>query len=351
MPTKIQNLTTQTGVTLIEIMVSMVISLIILSGIVTVVMSTHNSFKTETEGSFIQENARYAFDMMARDVRLAGNLGCADILYTKISNVVENTYDGMHSTQFIEGYEASPNASDYPDAMSDAINSDAIIVRFADPETIVTTKSYDSSTKSFSFLSGKTHKFSEGDQLVVVDSTCRNAGYFENTSNTDSILAHTSGGSGNCGNTLYSDSMKNLNCDKTYPTGSVKSYSNGSEVMEYKVHAYYIAESSVLDGVPALKRRRLSKSGHFTEELAQGVESMEIQYGIDSDDDGNVDHFDNADTVADWTKVIAARLELVFRSQTEVFAEAQSVTIGAKTFPNDRYLRQLAAATIKIRNR
>lgn len=341
----------QQGVTLVELMVSMVISLIILSGIVTVVMSTHNSFKTETEGSFIQENARYAFDMMARDVRLAGNLGCADLDYTKISNIVNDDFDGLFSLQPIEGVEASADTADYPVAMADAINSDAIIIRFADPESIVPVASYDGTTKSFSFLTGNTHNFEDGDRLVVVDSTCRNAGVFQNTSTTNDVIAHSNSGSKNCGNTLYSDTKRMLDCSTTAPVAGLKSYADGSEIMEYLVHAYYIAESNVLPGVPALKRRRLTKTGHFTEELAQGVESMEIQYGLDSDFDGNVDSFEKADAITDWAEVVAARMELVFRSQSEVFSEAQSVTIGDKTFPNDKYLRQLAAATVKVRNR
>lgn len=64
------------GVTLVELMIAMVISTIVLLGVGTVYSSSKRSYKVQEEMARLQENARYAFNVMSRDIRGAGFVGC-----------------------------------------------------------------------------------------------------------------------------------------------------------------------------------------------------------------------------------------------------------------------------------
>lgn len=343
------------GFTLVELMVSMVIGLIILSGIVAVVVSSHTSFKTETEGSFIQENVRYSFEMLTRDIRLAGGLGCADMRYSNISNVLIDDYDGLVSIDYpVRGFEASDNANNYPAALSTAAGSDAVIVRYADPESAVYIKNYSPAGKRFSLHSGATHNFATGDVLAAVDSSCRNVGVFVNTGTAGDSVAHAAGATApaNCDNGLFAKNIDRVNCAITENV-TTKTFKPGTAIMEYVTNAYYVADSDLVPGMPALKRRVTTVDGYREEELAQGVESLEIKYGLDVQDDGHVTAYVDADDITneeDWKKVLAVRVEMVFRSHSQVLNEDREIAVGDET-KTDRYMRQLASATVKIRNR
>lgn len=62
----------QSGVTLVELMVALVMSLFLVGGILALHMSGRASFLDNSQVSRIQENVRFASDYMIRDIRTAG---------------------------------------------------------------------------------------------------------------------------------------------------------------------------------------------------------------------------------------------------------------------------------------
>ena len=62
----------QRGLTLIELMISITIGLVFIFGAVTFLVSGHQSFRAQNSGSRIQENARFALDILKEHVRMAG---------------------------------------------------------------------------------------------------------------------------------------------------------------------------------------------------------------------------------------------------------------------------------------
>jgi type IV pilus assembly protein PilW len=99
------------------------------------------------------------------------------------------------------------------------------------------------------------------------------------------------------------------------------------------VHSYYVAKSStLLPGVPTLRRKTLTMVGGAPvvqdQEVAHGVENIQLQLGVDVNQDNAVDRYVNAgdpiyDPSADeyipGARVIAARMWLVVRSITPEF--------------------------------
>ncbi|HMW49708.1 MAG TPA: PilW family protein, partial [Cellvibrionaceae bacterium] len=97
-----------------------------------------------------------------------------------------------------------------------------------------------------------------------------------------------------------------------------------------------------------------------SEEIAQGVEDMQLLYGVDTNADGDVNQYRTAAQMdvdgsgaidgKDWDKVKSVRISLVFRSQNPVAPSNQTQVINGVTY-NDRYLRQAVNSTVVIRNR
>lgn len=68
----------QSGFSLVEIMIAMLISLFLLGGVIQVYSSTRTTYRTNEGISRLQENARFVFDRIAADLNAAGFLGCND---------------------------------------------------------------------------------------------------------------------------------------------------------------------------------------------------------------------------------------------------------------------------------
>src|SRR5262249_19731738 len=91
------------------------------------------------------------------------------------------------------------------------------------------------------------------------------------------------------------------------------------------------------------------------EEIVEGVDTMQITYGVDSDLDGDLDTYQTANAVADWSRVVAGRIGLLLRSPDEYGTDVDSVVYlvnGTDYDPvNDRRVRQVFTTTAAIRNR
>lgn len=66
----------QSGLSLIELMIAMLIGLVLLLGLVQVMSASSAAYKLSTGVARTQENARFAMDFLQRDLRMAGHMGC-----------------------------------------------------------------------------------------------------------------------------------------------------------------------------------------------------------------------------------------------------------------------------------
>jgi len=77
----------QQGLTLIELMISMVIGLVLVGGVLSIFVSTNQTAKLNDNLMRVQEDARGAFEVMARDIREAGQNPCGS---RKVANVLRD---------------------------------------------------------------------------------------------------------------------------------------------------------------------------------------------------------------------------------------------------------------------
>lgn len=113
---------------------------------------------------------------------------------------------------------------------------------------------------------------------------------------------------------------------------------------------YYIGTPSS-STEPGLRRRI---DANDSQELIEGIQDMQILYGLDTDGDGNLDSY--ASTTSNWSQVIAVRVNLLLGSPEGNVAES-SMSLpfqkndGSFFTATDRRVYQAFTATIALRNR
>jgi len=360
----------QRGLSLVELLISMVIGMAVIAGSLQVVVSSKDSFVDQEEMVFIQTNARYALDLISKDIRMAGYMGCATQNSMQSANSIDNDEGGFISLHGLEGFEGGVNTNTFPTAIksSATTGTDAILVRHASTSRELDVKSHNAASAVI-HVWGQ-HDFAKGSTLMIADSTCRNVGIFQvsgpNSIPANHINHNTGSGTNNCTKIIKGDFVCTSSCKATSCGGYGKAtgaYGPGSKIMEFSSHAYFIADSTVMPGIPALKRQVFNADGTpgtATEELALGVEDLEILYGVDSDSNGSIDSYlsatnmdlDSSGGISDdeWDQVLSVKISMVFRSNKPVLTTAESKTLAGVTY-NDKYVRQLVNATVRIRNR
>jgi type IV pilus assembly protein PilW len=141
-----------------------------------------------------------------------------------------------------------------------------------------------------------------------------------------------------------------------------------SETHDLLVNSYYVAaDSAFVPGVPTLRRKSLGTAAGtpaiIDQEVAPGVENLQVQFGIDVDGDNAVERYVNpGDPIYDpsapefvpGARVLTARVWLVVRSisaevgiQDDRDYKPGDVDLGA---PDDEFRRMLVSKTILLRN-
>ncbi len=141
-----------------------------------------------------------------------------------------------------------------------------------------------------------------------------------------------------------------------------------SETHDLLINTYYVSpDSTLIPGVPTLRRKSLVFVGGASviqdQEVAPGVENLQIQFGVDVNDDNTVDRYVNpGDNIFDpldaafipGAKVITARVWLIIRSISPEIGlndlrdyEPGDVDLGV---PNDDFRRMQVSKTILLRN-
>ena len=131
---------------------------------------------------------------------------------------------------------------------------------------------------------------------------------------------------------------------------------------ELIARAYYIGPSGqTCNGisVPSLYREELDTNGRpVAEEVAYGVDNLQVRYGLDTNGDDSVDVYLDAGSSglnedSEWEQVIAVRYWLLTRAECPEtgYTNNNTYSMGDLAYtPNDSFRRQLYQSTVKLRN-
>lgn len=367
--TKRQHYVFQSGMTVVELMVSIVISLLILAGVVQVFFNSKTTFLAQEDMSYIQQNARYAMYMVSRDIQNAGYWGCAG----NTSNVAlvartENTTDinrllGLNpASGYLEPLQPITGfTSGFPTTYSTWSINTKDGVRTPESFIVRNAAGAPASLESHvdKILAVKSnHQFKTGDLVAIVAEDCRRVGVikmadiFENST----MLKYSD--TTICGASIKPPRDQSIrckagcNCDTV--TGSQEIYAVGSQVMPYNAFGYFIGESPTLPGQPSLQRLVYKEGALTREELALGVEDLQVSYGVDTNSDGAPDAYvpPSVFTTAlwsNWNNVRSVQISLVFRSLEPSLPATTAQTFLNKNY-EDKFMRQVITTTVRLRN-
>lgn len=316
----------QTGFGLVELMIAMTIGLILLGGIGYLYLGSRGAYRTTDNLSRMQENARYALDMMSRDIRMAGYLGCGNMASVPVRTIANSPVPQMNAGNALIGYSGGAGWTN-PSTVAQVPNTDVISIMAAWSSGVNLTGNVTPQNANIQ-VGSNPDGFQAGDVLVVTN--CVNADVFRATSVSTSggtiiTLAHSS--SSNSSNWLGS-------------------YGNDAFVMRVNQYSYFIGTNPA--GNPALYRVGINGNA---EELVENVQNLQIRYGLDTNGDGAVDSYSTAPT--NWPQVVSVTLNLLMRSPDDNI----STSVQTPWFDNatvnvtDRRLYQVYSATVGVRNR
>ncbi len=344
----LQQFRRQSGVTLVEIMVGIVISLILLSGVIQIFISSKQTYRFGEAVSRLQESGRFAMELLTRDLRMAGYQGCADLGSIPANVIANNPPVTNMSAEAVKGWEidsslnATPTSPALPTGLTNMIaSSDVISIQHASDTGVKLTGNMLVDNANIQLQ--KTSLFKANDVLFISD--CETVDVFRanNVSNGTSITTITHSNSVNTTNKLS------------------KPYGTDATVYAFESNVYYVGDTgrtnSRGDAIMALYKRDVN--GVVTE-MVEGVENIQVLYG-ERADNGNIRYVKANDTTLDMNKVISVRIGLLISSvqavnrdddnNTYTVAGTTIGTSGTVTHPVDKRIRRVFVATVRLRNR
>jgi type IV pilus assembly protein PilW len=321
---KTMRLPKQSGMTLVELLVALAIGSFLMIGAVQVYNQSRQAFTINESIARVQETAQFAMDTVEADLRMASNWG-------------------RHSRGVaIEGRSLLGNAN--PDGLAEpATCGVGWALDLANPVA--------GSNNNYTLACGATGTGGAQANSDVV--TTRRATVLPTALDASRLQIQTTRVQG----AIFDDG--------NMPGGFT---ALDSETHDLLVKSYYVAASSTLiPGVPTLRRKSLVSVGGapaiVDQEVAPGVENMQLQFGVDVDDDNTVDRYVNpghailtpgAAGFIPGSRVITARIWLVVRGitietgiQDNVNYAPGDVALGTY---NDSFRRMMVSKTILLRN-
>lgn len=268
------------GFSLVELMVAVAIGLLVLAAVSTVMVNSKKNYTVQDSLARLQENARFAVDSITRDIRMSGYYGCAhealketqNHLDIDVANITYNAAAGLAGEQ--DRGEGDANASG---TIKYVPGSDVLYVRYMNgagrPLIAPMTAPTDPITIAPIPIAAA-NRLNKGDVVIVAD--CDTADLFQITSDDPSgtgVLQHATGVSGitpGNKNDIFggSDQPKFYELDQR------------PVLTSFRVASYFIATNTARPGRPGLYRK---VGDNDPEELVEGIESMQILYGVNID--------------------------------------------------------------------
>ncbi len=302
-------LQSQQGLSLVELMISMVLGLAIVAAVGTLSVNALRSYRALSQASEQIENGRYALKIIRDDLEHAGFWGAFNPANTNLP-----------------ASQPDPCTTPAPPFQN-------LIDSFPFPVTGTCTASL-------------TSKVNGTKALILLRADSRA--------------------------TLPADVGKPENAGKTYLQTTPAAYVIGkgataaayslqkpdgstADIRQLHVRIYYIRSySQTGDGIPTLMRKDPIDSDTNAQALVEGIENLQIQYGIDSDRDGSPNSYTASPaSMADWSNVIAVKTYVLARSldPTPGYTDTKSYDLGnLSVTPGGPYHRRVFSQTIRLIN-
>jgi type IV pilus assembly protein PilW len=315
----------QRGFTLVEMMVGLTLGLVVTASMLVLFANASVRGQDVARAGIQIENGRYVSEMLREDLRLAGFYGetsVASAIYTQ-PNPCSTAPTGWGGTPLtlpaaVQGYAPADllPCLDHRKAGTDALAVRRVGITSIDPATIAAGNA----------------------QYYVQYSFC-----VQDVASPRLIFSN----------------------DRTAFTLRNRACAAPNVVRPFVSRIYYVSDCNVCDpasdGVPTLKRTELVGAQLTTTALAEGVETLRLEYGFDVDGDGSPDTYltglGAVGPTAAWSNVVSMKVHFVTRSLDKAtgsnLAGVQEFDLGGTaviTTVADGYTRRAYSSAIRLIN-
>ena len=341
----------QQGISLVELMIGLVLGLLLVAGVLSIFVAYDKTQSDTLQTGELQENGRFAMDILAREVMQAGFLGqfTGGSLQSAVNVNIDNNLAAVN-----------------PDCVGGGLNN-ASLPNFSSANfrllwaTVTTDNSVlsciDDARKSTGLIQFKRFFgrmiINEQQDIASGDGDLTAADIAAAGVNVNRVFA------------LANSNRINFFSGTSDPQSDQRftDISNG-EVWEYQHRVYYVADQARYGTkVPVLRRKVLQivdgSPAMVSEELVEGIEDMRFEFGIDTDADGAPNQYLAISEMTDnhWDGVggdiVAVRIYVLVRSLFPDPSYSNDVTYQLADYsyaPADHYRRLLMLTTIQLRN-
>ena len=314
----------QKGFSVVELMIAMLLSMMLAGAIISVFVNNSYSFNQDENIGRMQDDARHALREIAFDISMAGN-------YADLHIPASVSYDGSLTIVTDCGPAAAIN---WAYRATDAVTGESLSLTALD---------------------------NASDANVIAAHSCFSGGELLDGTDVVSIKrvagAETTALSAN-GSYLRTNGTVGVVFHGMAPSAPPVTVPAPRADWELRPRIYYIREFANVanDGIPTLCRKVLRGPGPrmTTECIATGIENLQIEYGIDTTENGQPNVYLSNPTLTQMQDVVAARIFLVART-TEVDPRYQntktySVSNAPNLTPNDNFHRRVFSTSVSIQN-
>ena len=281
------------GFTLPELMVAVAVGLLILAGMTTLFVRNSGAQAAVERANRQIENGRYAIDVISTDLRNAGFYGEYDPTELDTPPGVPDpcalTVGALKAALplHVQGYDA---AAAKPSCLTDVKSGTGVLVVRHTRACVKGDPNCDAS---------------DPDGPLFQASLCNNPSELGSGNPADHYALDTDP----AGLTRHA-----RDCTQTAGTGSP------APVRRFLTHIYFVANNDNSgDGIPTLKRVELRVvNGNLTPvtvPLVEGIDTLQLEYGMDTNGDGVVDTYSaTPDSADNWRSVLSVRVALLAKN-------------------------------------
>lgn len=386
------------GLSLIELLVALSIGLVLIAGVIQIFTAARSAMEFTRSSSDIQEKGRFALNFLEESAQISGHSFCS---IANIGNPGNHLVNFLNQNYYslnagVYGWEANntgigdtialagtpdvtgPGANAWSDDAGNGLDGDLTgwvardsdVVVFKGARTALAASPGGGESQTISNENDVSQSVSAGDTIalqpdpgpdnrlqdgsVVVASDCQSREIFRNTHDPASNNSLAIGATGNSISDFADD----------YDAGEM-------HIGTLETAVYFVGEGVTDpddDGnlEPALIRWQPNgdldpNTGEVNEFqiLMEGVETMQVLYGVDTDTDPGVDQYVEASNVGNWADVRSVQIGLLIRSgPVSADADVETYTIvgndGANTVNADpadiQRRRRVFSRTIALEN-
>lgn len=307
------------GFSLVELMIAMVLGLILIGGVISVMLANKRSYRTNEGLSQIQESARTAYELLARDIRQTGGTGCDNA--QRMANVLSTSawWKTWYSVRGYDGGQTDPAVTTGTSAGTRVDGTDSLQLHSIEGGGFPI-DSHNAATGLIVVNNATTTSFVTNDQVVLCDfdhSVMFNAAAYAGATKTITYSLTS-----NCSTGLGYPT----NCDAG--TGNVYTFPRNAWIGRLQVVDWFIGNNGrAADGGRSLYRRRVTAGGAIVaEEVVAGVTDMQIRYGMTGSD--NIVDATSLTTPANWATVNSVILTLTLNTADTRISSDSAVNNG-----------------------